>query len=65
MVGDYVIIEETIEAAGVRREYMIKSSSVLASLPECVAGSVAYTADLAFMAQFDGDEWVTVGGEGS
>lgn len=65
MVGDYVIIEETIEAAGVRREYMIKSSSVLASLPECVAGSVAYTADLTFMAQFDGDEWVTVGGEGS
>ena len=65
MVGDYVIIEETIEAAGVRREYMIKSTSVLASLSECVAGSVAYTADLTFMAQFDGDEWVTVGGEGS
>lgn len=62
MVGDYVIIEETIEAAGVRREYMIKSSSVLASLPECVAGSTAYTADLSYMAQYDGENWVQMGG---
>ena len=66
MVGDYVIIEETIEAAGVRREYMIKDNTVLDNLPDDSAvGSMAYTADLTFMAQFDGDEWVTVGGEGS
>lgn len=62
MVGNYVIIEETIEAAGVRREYMINSSSVLASLPECVAGSIAYTADLSYMAQYDGENWVQMGG---
>lgn len=66
MTADYVIIGEMLVAGAVRREYMIKDNTVLDNLPDDSAvGSVAYTADLTFMAQFDGDEWVTVGGEGS
>ena len=47
----------------VRQEFMIDSASEVAELPTTVpVGSVAYTADLASMYQFDGTEWVEIGG---
>lgn len=47
-----------------RMELLVGSSSDLASAPECAPGSIAYTADLTFIAMFNGTEWVTIkGGE--
>ena len=49
----------------VPHEYMIEDSSEISSLPngEAVpAGSMAYTADLTLMLQYDGTEWVEIGG---
>ena len=46
-------------------ELLIDSSSDTASLPDCLPGSVAYTADLSYMAMFDGTTWQRIGGAAS
>lgn len=44
-----------------RREILVKDSSV--TLPTDVpVGSIAYTADMSYMAQFDGEAWQEIGG---
>lgn len=43
-------------------EFLIGSAADLSSIPDCAPGSVAYTADLSYMAMFDGTEWVQIGG---
>lgn len=43
-------------------EFLIDSSSDLSGLPECAPGSVAYTADLSYMAMWDGSTWTKIGG---
>lgn len=43
-------------------EFLIGSSSDLSGLPECAPGSVAYTADLSYMAMWDGSTWTKIGG---
>ena len=45
-----------------KREYLIDSSADTATLPSCAPGSVAYTADLSYMAMFDGTAWTQIGG---
>lgn len=43
-------------------EFIIDDSSDLSNLPECAPGSVAYTADLSYMAMWDGSTWTKIGG---
>lgn len=43
-------------------EFIIGSSSDLTGLPDCAPGSLAYTADLSYRAQFDGTTWHQIGG---
>ena len=46
------------------KEIMLKTSSV--AIPTDVpVGSVAYTADLSYIALFDGENWVQIGGSSS
>lgn len=46
------------------QEFLIDSTGDVANLPtDCQPGSVAYTADLLFMAMFDGAQWKTIGGD--
>lgn len=45
-----------------KAEYMIANEADLANIPEVAPGSVAYTADLTYMAMYDGTEWVEIGG---
>ena len=47
----------------VRREFLVESAADTENLPECDPGSVAYTADLSFMAMYDGETWVEIGGD--
>lgn len=42
--------------------FLVDGSSDLAGLPECAPGSFAYTADMTFIAQYDGSEWVIIKG---
>lgn len=44
------------------QEFIIDSSTDLADLPECAPGSLAYTADLSYRAQYDGTSWHQIGG---
>lgn len=45
-----------------KREWIVDSASDVSSITNAAPGSVAYTADLSYMAMFDGTEWVTIGG---
>ncbi len=45
-----------------KAEYMIANEADLANIPEVAPGSVAYTADLTYMAMWDGTEWKKIGG---
>lgn len=45
-----------------KTEWLIGSSSDLTDIPEVAPGSVAYTADLTYMAMYDGEEWHQIGG---
>ena len=45
-----------------KSEWLIKSSSDTGSITGIAPGSVAYTADLSYMAMFDGENWVQIGG---
>lgn len=54
------IAEGTLETY--KTEWLIASSSDLADIPPVAPGSVAYTADLTYMAMFDGEAWQTIGG---
>lgn len=45
-----------------KTEWLIASSSDLEDIPPVAPGSVAYTADLTYMAMFDGEAWQTIGG---
>ena len=42
-------------------EFLIDSSDDLADLPDCLPGSVAYTADLMNMYMFSGSTWTKMG----
>lgn len=44
-------------------EYLVDSESDVADIPRVAPGSVAYTADLSYMAMYDGEDWVQIGGE--
>lgn len=48
-----------------KSEWLIDSSSDTANIPKVAPGSVAYTADLTYMAMYDGTQWVQIGGSGS
>ena len=56
----------TTEADGTRvlekLEFLIGSSADLSSIPACAPGSVAYTADLSYMAMYNGTTWTKIGG---
>lgn len=43
-------------------EFIVGSSSDLASLPDCAPGSLAYTADLTYVAMWDGTQWTEIAG---
>ena len=45
-----------------KAEYLIDSESDLEGIPTVAPGSVAYTADLTYIAMFDGTNWVQIGG---
>jgi hypothetical protein len=45
-----------------KTEWLITSSADLEDIPPVAPGSVAYTADLTYMAMFDGDTWQQIGG---
>ena len=51
-----------ITTAYSKTEWMIDSSSDLSGIPKVAPGSVAYTADLSYMAMYDGTEWKQIGG---
>ena len=51
-----------ITTAYSKTEWMIDSSSDLSGIPKVAPGSVAYTADMTYMAMFDGTEWHELGG---
>ena len=58
---DYIFVESG-PTKWHKREILIVNEN--AELPTDVpAGSVAYTADLSYMAIFDGTEWKQIGGE--
>ena len=48
-----------------KSEWLIDTSSDTASIPKVAPGSVAYTADMSYMAMYDGTQWVQIGGSGS
>lgn len=43
-------------------EFLIDSGDDLTDLPDCLPGSVAYTADLLSMYMFNGSTWTRIGG---
>lgn len=45
-----------------KSEWIVSGASDLANIPAVAAGSVAYSADLSFIAMFDGTQWVTIKG---
>lgn len=45
-----------------RKEFLVTSAADVADIPECEAGSVAYTADFSYIAMYNGTEWVQIGG---
>ena len=45
-----------------KTEWLIDSETDTADIPEVAPGSVAYTADLSYMAMWDGTDWVQIGG---
>ena len=58
MVDDYIFVWSDNPK---KKEILMKNSSV--TLPTNVpAGSVAYTADMSYVAMFDGTEWKQMGG---
>lgn len=46
-----------------RRELLIANKDVTLPTENMPVGSIAYTADMSYIAQFDGTNWVEIGGE--
>ena len=47
-----------------KTEWLIDTEADTSEIPEVAPGSVAYTADLSYMAMWDGTDWVQIGGGG-
>lgn len=47
-----------------KSEWIVTGESDLENIPPVAAGSVAYSADLTFIAMFDGTEWKVIKGGG-
>ena len=45
-----------------KTEWLIDSSDDLSGIAKVAPGSVAYTADLSYMAMYDGTQWKQIGG---
>lgn len=46
-----------------RREFLVDSAADTANLPKCDVGSIAYKADMSYIAMYDGETWVEIGGD--
>lgn len=63
LINPYVVENDNGKMTAYHKtEWIVDNSADVANIPKVAPGSMAYTADMTYMAMYDGTQWKRIGG---